>query len=51
VERGELGDVKTIAWVVEIAGQPVEIGLLGAAAEVQPTAHLLLARGMRALEL
>lgn len=50
ISQGKLGQVRTIVWVVDIEGQPVELGLLGAAAEVAPTAHLLLAKGMRALE-
>lgn len=50
VEQGKLGDCHNIAWVVDVGGGRVEVGLLGAAAEAGPTAHLLLAKGLRALE-
>lgn len=51
IEQGHLGPVRSIAWVVEIDGAPVEIGLLGPASEIAPAAHLLLGSGMRALEI
>lgn len=50
IEAGELGNVRAIVWVVDVADAPVELGLMGACAEVAPTAHLLLGKGMRALE-
>lgn len=51
IEQGYLGNVKAIAWVVDIEGAPVELGLMGAAAEVAPSAHLLFGKAMRALEI
>lgn len=51
VEKGELGNVRAIVWVVDVPDAPVELGLIGACAEVAPTAHLLLGKAMRALEM
>lgn len=51
IAAGKLGNVQTVAWVMAIDGRPVELGLIGAAAEVQPTAHMLFAKAMRALEI
>lgn len=50
VEKGQLGDCHNIAWVVDVGDGHVECGLLGAAPEAGPVAHLLFAKGMRALE-
>lgn len=50
VEQDKLGDCQNIAWVVHCEDGHVECGLLGAAPEPAPVAHLLFGKGMRALE-
>ena len=49
IERGEYGTVTNLAWVMEHDGE-VDAGLLGMAAEIGPTAHLLFAIAQRKLE-
>lgn len=51
VEQGKLGDCHNIAYVIDVGNGQVELGLLGQAAERGPLAHLLLGKGMRALEM
>lgn len=51
IEKGECGPVRAVVLVLDIKDEPAEIGWFGAAAEIKPAAHLLLAKGMRALEL
>lgn len=52
IEAGEYGTVHSVTWVVDVGGS-VEVGHFGKAPfpESGPVSHLLLAMGMRKLEL
>jgi hypothetical protein len=49
IDAGEYGDAHAFAWVVDCGGH-IEVGMLGQTAEAGAVAHLLLALGMRKLE-
>jgi hypothetical protein len=52
IESGEYGEVHSVTWVADIGGM-VEVGHCGNAPfpEAGPVSHLILAMGMRKLEL
>ncbi len=50
IERGEYGEVVSLAWIVHNGEKPLPIGLFGASANPAAEGHLLFAIGMRQLE-
>jgi len=51
IESGKYGVVHSLTWVADCGGGLIEVGLLGASPLPGATAHLMLAVGMRKLEL
>jgi hypothetical protein len=50
IEAGEFGDAHNMAWVMDCGDGRVEVGLMGRAPDIGPTAHLLFAIAQRKLE-
>ena len=50
VESGRFGDAHALAWVIDCGNGTIKLGLLGAAAESAPTAHLLFGMAMHKLQ-
>lgn len=50
VEAGKYGDAHNLAWVIDQGHGAIAVGLCGTAPELGPTAHFLLALGMRKIE-
>lgn len=50
IEAGEFGPVQSVSWVADKGDGTVEVGFIGPSPLPSPTAHLMLAMGMRKLE-
>lgn len=51
IDSGEIEEAHNVAYVIDAGDGEIIVGLLGKAPEPGATAHLLLAMGMRKLEL
>jgi len=51
IELGGLGAVHSVTWVADVDSGKVDVGLCGTSPIPGATAHLMLAMGMRKLEL
>lgn len=50
IEAGNFGDAHTLVWVVDCGDAVINVGLMGQAAEIAPTAYYLLGLGKKKLE-
>jgi hypothetical protein len=50
IEAGEFGQVHSVSWVADCGDGQIQVGLVGNSPLPGPTAHLMLAMGMRKLE-
>lgn len=51
IEAGALGDVHRLAWIAEVAGGEIGVGLIGQCAEPGPMTYMMLGLAKRRIEM